>query len=263
MGSKIMKKYDEHICKIKKYFGEEISKIAENIVESTSSIKDEKLRSEATEFLLDHLHKIVDSLPVELSNYSSKDRLYRIRRDLQDHVENTTKKIIATKLRYVIGGSIFVLVVLGIFGIKTWNELPGIAKKAAQEVVESEATQEILDEINEKKDKIDQIYAKFLRLETKVDAELPAMIGDITEDLKQDKAFIIAAQGPTGDAGVQGPKGEPGSKGDTGVQGSKGERGTKGDTGAQGPKGERGTKGKTEVKEMETKTLNNQMQSTQ
>ena len=46
---------------------------------------------------------------------------------------------------------------------------------------------------------------------------------------------FVALQGPKGDTGPQGPKGEQGPKGDVGPQGPKGETG---DVGPQGPKGD-------------------------
>jgi hypothetical protein len=47
-------------------------------------------------------------------------------------------------------------------------------------------------------------------------------------------------QGPKGDQGIAGPKGDPGPQG---VQGARGEKGDKGDQGAQGIQGPRGDKG--------------------
>lgn len=62
-------------------------------------------------------------------------------------------------------------------------------------------------------------------------------IGDNGNWYLGDEDTGVAAKGAKGDAGAQGPKGDPGAKGDTGAQGPKGDDGAKGDTGAAGADG--------------------------
>ena len=255
-----MKEFDEPIYRIGKDFGEEISKIAENIVQSTSNIKDDKVRSETTKLLLDILRKYVDSLPVEFSSITRKDTLYRIRRELEDYAEKASQAKIDTYSKWVKAGAGFVIVVLGIFGASAWNQLPDIAKRQAQEAVKEETSLKVVEEINEKKVKVDEIYAKFLRLEKKVDAELPALVEDTVEHLKQDKALVFAVTGPQGE---QGPKGETGPPGPQGERGPKGETGPPGPQGERGPKGETGPPGQTEKIGVNEEPLNKQLQEAQ
>jgi hypothetical protein len=54
------------------------------------------------------------------------------------------------------------------------------------------------------------------------------------------RTSLFCSQGPQGESGSQGPKGDTGSQGEAGAQGPKGDTGSHGEAGAQGPKGESG-----------------------
>ena len=61
-----------------------------------------------------------------------------------------------------------------------------------------------------------------------------------TNDNGKENPTPINLTGPTGEQGIQGPKGDKGDTGEQGIQGPKGDKGDTGEQGIQGPKGEPG-----------------------